>query len=161
MNFHKGVSFAACVLIALAVVPSIAFAQPGSFGGGFGPPLSVVNPPRTFATSDEHYAFLLEQAKGGTKHTLASVPRVKGKAWLRNFEMQDSSNFKIPLLSGDRRSMRLFLARMRLLQDQLRELLLRAQPQPDRHGPCFLRRPREWPPARQARCPAEYDRWNL
>ena len=33
---------------------------------------------KAFATSDEHYKYLLEQAKGGTKHTLASVPRWDG-----------------------------------------------------------------------------------
>ena len=35
-------------------------------------------PPRVFATSDEHYTYLLEQAKGGTKHTITSVPRWDG-----------------------------------------------------------------------------------
>jgi hypothetical protein len=53
-------------------------AQGGAFGGGFGPPLQVVPPPREFATSEEHYAYLLEQAKGGTKHSLATVPRWDG-----------------------------------------------------------------------------------
>jgi len=78
MKSNKGVNWFAGVIFALIVAPSIAFAQPGAFGGGFGPPLSVVNPPRTFATSDEHYKYLLDQAKGGTKHTLASVPRWDG-----------------------------------------------------------------------------------
>jgi hypothetical protein len=31
-----------------------------------------------FATSEEHYAYLLKQANGGTKHTLTSVPRWDG-----------------------------------------------------------------------------------
>ena len=78
MNSSKRVAWLAGVLFALAIAPSIAQAQPGTFGGGFGPPLAVVNPPRAFATSDEHYAYLLEQAKGGTKHTLTSVPRWDG-----------------------------------------------------------------------------------
>jgi len=69
------------VLVAAAAVgsaPPMLFAQAGAFGGGFGPPLQVVEPPKAFATSDEHYKFLLDRAKGGTKHTLASVPRWDG-----------------------------------------------------------------------------------
>ena len=38
-------------------------------------PAAVTVRSRTFETSDEHYTYLLEQANGGTKHTLASVPR--------------------------------------------------------------------------------------
>src|SRR5687768_3354112 len=78
MNFNKAVSCVAGLVIVLAGAPSIASAQPGAFGGGFGPPLTVVNPPKAFATSDEYYMYLFEQAKGGTKHTLASVPRWDG-----------------------------------------------------------------------------------
>ncbi len=52
--------------------PSLSFAQNGGFGGGFGPPLKVVPPPKQFASSEEHYKYLLEQAKGGTKQTLAT-----------------------------------------------------------------------------------------
>ena len=48
---------------AVGFAPAI-FAQAGSFGGGFGPPLQVVKPPREFASSEEHYAYLLAQAKG-------------------------------------------------------------------------------------------------
>jgi hypothetical protein len=69
-------SLAACA--ALAAAPMTSFAQRGAFGGGYGPPLKVVPPPKQFSTSDEHYAYLLEQAKGGTKHTLATVPRWDG-----------------------------------------------------------------------------------
>jgi hypothetical protein len=60
---------------ALAAMPILAQAQ---FGAGFGPPLQVVPPPQQFATSDEHYAALLKQANGGTKHTVDSVPRWDG-----------------------------------------------------------------------------------
>jgi hypothetical protein len=62
----------------LGALPNLVAAQGGAFGGGSGPPLQTVPPPRQFATSDEHYAYLLEQAKGGTKHTLATVPRWDG-----------------------------------------------------------------------------------
>ena len=78
MNFKKRLSWVAVIMFALGILPSLAFAQPGSFGGGYGPALKVVPPPKAFATSDEHYTYLLEQAKGGTKHTLASVPRWDG-----------------------------------------------------------------------------------
>ncbi len=60
--------------VAALAAPAAAFAQAGAFGGGNGPPLVTVPPPRQFASSEEHYKFLLEQAKGGTKHTLATVP---------------------------------------------------------------------------------------
>src|SRR5438477_13155516 len=78
MNFNKSLSWVAVVMFALGLVPSIGFAQPGAFGGGSGPALTVVPPAKVFATSDEHYAYLLQQAKGGTKHTLTSVPRWDG-----------------------------------------------------------------------------------
>jgi len=78
MNIKKSLSWVAVAIFAVGIVPSIAFAQPGAFGGGFGPPLKVVPPAKIFATSDEHYTYLLEQAKRGTKHTLTSVPRWDG-----------------------------------------------------------------------------------
>ena len=70
MNFKKGLSWVAVVTFALGIVPSLAFAQPGSFGGGYGPALKVVSPPKVFTTADEHYAYLFAQAKGGTKQIL-------------------------------------------------------------------------------------------
>jgi len=78
MNLSKSVGWIAVGMFVFAFTPSIATAQPGAFGGGTGPALAVVQPPRVFATSDEHYKFLLDQAKGGTKHTLTSVPRWDG-----------------------------------------------------------------------------------
>jgi hypothetical protein len=68
MNF-KNVSQVATVIFLICSVPAIGSAQAGAFGGGFGPALKAEPPPKTFATSDEHYAYLLQQAKGGTKHT--------------------------------------------------------------------------------------------
>ena len=78
MNLKKSLSWVAVLTFVFLIVPSFAFAQPGAFGGGFGPPLRVVTALRAFSTSDEHYAYLLAQAKGGTKHTLANVPRWDG-----------------------------------------------------------------------------------
>ena len=78
MNLNRSLRLVAVAAFALVSAPSMLFAQPGAFGGGYGPPLKVVPPPKAFATSDEHYKYLLAQAKGGTKHTLASVPRWDG-----------------------------------------------------------------------------------
>jgi len=74
----KGMSRVAALIFLIGSVPSVGSAQTGAFGGGYGPPLKAEPPPRVFATSDEHYAYLLQQAKGGTKHTLTSVPRWDG-----------------------------------------------------------------------------------
>ncbi|HMB73447.1 MAG TPA: hypothetical protein VKQ06_07735, partial [Gammaproteobacteria bacterium] len=60
---------------------ALLLAGPGAyaqFGAGYGPPLENEPPPREFATSAEHYAWLLEQADGGTQHTIESVPRWDG-----------------------------------------------------------------------------------
>src|SRR5262245_52316868 len=78
MNFNTSLRWIAVFTVTLGSVTSMAFAQPGAFGGGYGPALSVVAPPRTFTTSDEHYTYLLQQAKRGTKHTITSVPRWEG-----------------------------------------------------------------------------------
>jgi hypothetical protein len=78
MNLNKCLSWIVVAAFAAGVVPSMALAQPGAFGGGFGPPLAVEPAVKTFATSDEHYAYLLQQAKGGKKHTITSVPRWDG-----------------------------------------------------------------------------------
>jgi hypothetical protein len=67
---------AACLLCACTLLSS-AVAQ-NNFGAGYGPPLQVQVPAKSFTTSDDHYAWLLAQAKGGTQHTLASVPRWDG-----------------------------------------------------------------------------------
>src|SRR5690349_18995860 len=69
---------ALALLVAGFSATAMLSAQPGAFGGGYGPPLKVVAPPGAFATSDAHCAYLLKQAKGGTKHTLATVPRWDG-----------------------------------------------------------------------------------
>jgi len=78
MSLRRGLCWIAITAFALVAVPSTLCAQPGVFGGGYGPPLQVVAPPKVFATSDEHFKFLRDQAKGGTKHTLTSVPRWDG-----------------------------------------------------------------------------------
>jgi hypothetical protein len=64
-------------LLCIAAAPA-AIGQGGAFGAGYGPPLETRPPPREFATSAEHYAYLLEQAKGGTKHTFETLPRWDG-----------------------------------------------------------------------------------
>ena len=78
MTFHTQFLGLGLGALACAALPTAAFAQAGAFGGGNGPPLVVQQPPRQFKNSEEHYQYLLQQAKGGTKHTLASVPRWDG-----------------------------------------------------------------------------------
>lgn len=57
-------------------------AQPAASGGGvamFGGPLPDVEPPpQVFASAQAHYNFLLEQADGGTQHTMETVPQWNG-----------------------------------------------------------------------------------
>jgi hypothetical protein len=91
-------------MLVLAVAPSVAFAQGLGVNNLYGPALKVIDPPRQFATSEEHYQFLLTQAKGGTRHTLASVPRWDG-LWVTagNTHMEafiDSGNFKGKVREG-------------------------------------------------------------
>ena len=78
MSLNRNLRWIAVAALVLVGAPSMLFAQPGAFGGGYGPALQVVPLPRSFASSDEHYKYLLAQAKGGTRHTIASVPRWDG-----------------------------------------------------------------------------------
>jgi len=71
----------ACPWVLAVGIVALGFVSPGAmaqFGAGYGPPLVTVPPPREFATSEEHYAYLLEQANGGTTHTFATLPRWDG-----------------------------------------------------------------------------------
>lgn len=45
------------------------------YGGGLP---EVEQPPRKFATAEEHYNYLLKQANGGTKHTMQTIPQWSG-----------------------------------------------------------------------------------
>ena len=78
MTLDRSRRFAVVAAFVLLSAPLMLVAQPGTFGGGYGPPLAIVAPPKAFATSEEHYKFLLTAAKGGTKHTITSVPRWDG-----------------------------------------------------------------------------------
>ena len=68
MNLEKNI---AGVIGAAALLGCVS-AQAQGFGAGYGPPLENMPPPIEFATSAEHYAWLLEQADGGTEHTIES-----------------------------------------------------------------------------------------
>ena len=57
---------------ALAVFSALACAQEGSLAFTEMPPLEM--PPREFATAEEHYNYLYEQADGGTQHTMETIP---------------------------------------------------------------------------------------
>ncbi|WP_428099913.1 hypothetical protein [Candidatus Rariloculus sp.] len=62
-------------VLVLGAVPVVVSAQ---FGAGYGPPLETISPPMEFETSAAHYAYLLEQANGGTQHTFETLPRWDG-----------------------------------------------------------------------------------
>jgi len=75
MNFNTSPRWVGIGLFVLGVLPSVAIAQ---FGAGYGPPLITIPPAMEFATSAEHYAYLLGQADGGTTHTFETLPRWDG-----------------------------------------------------------------------------------
>lgn len=61
---------------ALAVVPAYAQDRADSVAreqAALAMPV-VERPPRDFKTAEEHYAYLLERANGGTKHTMSTIP---------------------------------------------------------------------------------------
>jgi hypothetical protein len=87
MRIPSALTGAAMGLYLVAVVPQAASAQ---FGAGFGPPLVTVPPPMEFATSVEHYAYLLGQADGGTTHTFETLPRWDGLWQTAGNTMMDS-----------------------------------------------------------------------
>jgi hypothetical protein len=61
-------------LLGLAQAQDADKSIPGSQGQAtLGLP-EVVPPPKDFATAEEHYNYLLEQAHGGTQHTMATIP---------------------------------------------------------------------------------------
>jgi hypothetical protein len=62
-------------LVAALAVPGLAQNGPGPNAA---PLPAVETPPRAFATAEEHYQFLLQQANGGTRHTLQTIPQWPG-----------------------------------------------------------------------------------
>src|SRR4030095_3095183 len=99
MSLNRSRCWVAVAAFALASATSVVFAQPGAFGGGYGPALAVVPPPKAFATSDEHYKFLLTAAKGVPKHTITSVPRWDG-LWVTAGNTHMSSFIDPPGFTG-------------------------------------------------------------
>ena len=81
MNFNKSLSWVAILIFALIGVPSIALAQPGAFGGGYGPPLTVVPPPKVFATF--HPSAIL-RVRGEAEREAAFKSLVRDLALLRS-----------------------------------------------------------------------------
>jgi hypothetical protein len=57
--------------------------------------LVAVPPPKEFKTSAEHYSYLLEQAHGGTQHTIETIPQ-----WLGLWDTAGNNNRQI-FLDGD------------------------------------------------------------
>ncbi|MBN1237552.1 MAG: hypothetical protein JXB36_03575 [Gammaproteobacteria bacterium] len=65
---------------AATLVAAVAHAQSGEEAGASGadqarmPQAELELPPRKFKTAEEHYLYLYEQAGGGTKHTMETIP---------------------------------------------------------------------------------------
>jgi hypothetical protein len=69
------------LLAALLMHAAQAQVPPASGGGVtmFGGSIPAVEqPPRNFATAEEHYRFLMDAAGGGTQHTMATIPQWNG-----------------------------------------------------------------------------------
>ncbi len=96
MNLEKNI---AGVLGAAAMLGCAGVHAQG-FGAGYGPPLETIPPPIEFETSAEHYAWLLEQADGGTQHTIESVPRWDG-LWVTAGNTHMDAFVDAPGFSGD------------------------------------------------------------
>lgn len=60
------------IVVTLLFFCGQSFAQEGSLAFTTMP--DVEPPPRDFATAEEHYNYLLEQADGGTQHTMETIP---------------------------------------------------------------------------------------
>ena len=69
----------AVCLFVVGVLGTSTFAQREALGtSAFAQLEAVVPAPKRFSSADEHYKYLLAQAKGGTKHTLTSLPDWSG-----------------------------------------------------------------------------------
>ena len=51
MTLDRSRRFAVVAAFVLVSAPLMLVAQPGTFGGGYGPPLAIVAPPKIFSTS--------------------------------------------------------------------------------------------------------------
>lgn len=60
------------LFVAFTLAASPGFAQEGSLAFTTMPELEP--PPQNFATAEEHYAYLYDQADGGTQHTMETIP---------------------------------------------------------------------------------------
>ena len=137
MRRIKGLLWTGLGLCLVAVVPSFAIAQRG------GPPFVVVPPPMEFETSAEHYSYLLEQANGGTPHTMETVPQ-----WNGIWQTAGNNNNDIFLDEGEIREGVLTPPYEQAYRERRREMQETGQQQYDRLTHCeppgyprFLREP--------------------
>ncbi len=65
-------------LVSCALPALIAVSANAQIVGFTGQVLEIEPPDREFATSDEHYRYLLDKADGGTQHTWDTLPRWDG-----------------------------------------------------------------------------------
>ena len=91
--FQKGI-----FLLAASSCLILSNSAMSQFGAGYGPPLVTEAPERIFNTSDAHYAWLLEQAEGGTEHTFDTLPRWDG-LWVTAGNTQPSRWARLALRS--------------------------------------------------------------
>lgn len=70
MKTSRGMAFFVAAAVATVAVPALA--QEGSLAATTMP--QPTPPPREFATAQEHYEHLYEQADGGTEHTMRTIP---------------------------------------------------------------------------------------
>ena len=68
------------VMVMLCAFLTTGFVQPAHAQSRLRPtePEAVVPPPKQFSSAEEHYKFPLDRAKGGTKHTVTSLPDWSG-----------------------------------------------------------------------------------
>jgi hypothetical protein len=86
---------ASTVLLAATLIDSSRAQEPQEYA-----PLPPVEPPpQSFATAEEHYRYLLEQADGGTTHSMATIP-----VWDGLWGSGENTMAEIFLEGGSRRS---------------------------------------------------------
>src|SRR5690554_130995 len=75
---HSRLAHSSTQVTLMFVVCLAAVSAHAQIGAVTGPPLQTLAPVQEFATSDEHYQYLLGKANGGTQHTIDTIPRWDG-----------------------------------------------------------------------------------
>jgi hypothetical protein len=95
-----------CVWLTYLLLANSAAAQHGGASSAAIPPpqaqrplADVEMPPRVFASAEEHYRYLLEQANGGTQHSSATIPIWDG-LWTAGYTSMASLFLEEPLATA-------------------------------------------------------------